>query len=428
MVAAYALARQGVNPVLIEKSPRLGGSSRSYQDSKGQIFDSGHHALDFNRSKFTTDLFMEVLNGEYNRFPLRRGIVLGGEVFAYASPPDKWPESLQPLLQNIAPCDTIEAPLTREKISQVYGRAFTDFIYDKVLSSYPTLFRAIEEGGSISDQMRLIYPWFFPSIPKDSATNESETTAYHLAMRTEGQSQEILYPKEGGFEGFTRALAEKAKQAGAIFLLGETQSEIVFHADGKKINKIKTSQGDLVADKYLWCAPVPIALHILGKDLGLKSPQNLLLGNFSFESELSTASKQIGEFNEIIVGDNDHLINRITFPGKLSCTGNKTLQVEFLCPDGGEFDKRPDQWRGLWEQSLRTLGLITDEDKIGEFSFHTEGRGFVVPENYDDLIARCQRMYDDCDTNLEVPYFSLGPENINRIIPGVISYVDTEVV
>ncbi len=420
LVAAHTLSRGGVEHTLIEKSPRLGGGNRCYRDSKGRIFDSGYHALDYNRSECATDFFIDALRGEYHRFTLQRGIAVGGEVFGYALPPEEWPQSLQPILGDVGERNDIENPVTRDKLDRVYGKAFTDFVYDRVLGSYPTLLRALEEGGDLPEQMRLIYPWFFPAIAKAGRSRSGESESYHDAMREKG-GQQVLYPKQGGFENFLLSLARDVEQGNGTILVGESEIDVVFEKTGNRIEKVATSKGELVADYYLWCAPVPLALRMLGEDIGLKSSQNLMLGNFSFENDIGS------KYHEILVGDSDHLINRISYPGKVSQSEDRTLQVEFLCPAGGEFDKTPEQWRSLWETSLKSLGLITDENVIEEFSFHCEMRGFVVAEKYDDLIDRCREIYTNLNTNLRIPFLSLGPENINRLVPGVISYLKNEV-
>lgn len=422
VVAAYTLAKNGINAILLERDDRLGGANRSYRDGAGRVFDSGHHALDYNRSMEASELFEKVLDGAFRRIPLRRGIVVGGEVFDYGAPIAEWPESLQPLLTDTADVDRIEGEVTRDKIAACFGERFQSFIYETVLPSYPTLMQAIAEGGSESDQMRLIYPWFFPFVPKGDVTRDGESKAFHDSMRGPGALQEILYPTTGGFESFPLSIARKAEEMGCRIMIGERNLEIDFASDGCTLRKVGTSIGDIVADHYLWCAPVPVALRIFGQSLPMKTPQDLHLGNFTFDREISET--RTAAYNEILVGDINHAINRITFPGRLSGDNDRTMQVEFMTPATEEYAIDANDWRDRWENSLRSLGLIDDGIGIEEFSHHRENRGFVVAITYDDLMDQCRELYDATGTNLEVPYLALGPENINRLIPGVISYIE----
>src|SRR5437868_5819941 len=97
LVAAGLLSRLGVQTLVLEKSPETGGGTRSFRDAGGNIFDNGYHTLDYGRSAVTTRYFQRVLHGNYRRFPLRRGLVLGNSLFRYNSPWEEWPEELRGL-------------------------------------------------------------------------------------------------------------------------------------------------------------------------------------------------------------------------------------------------------------------------------------------------------------------------------------------
>jgi len=418
LVASHTLSCQGIEHILIEKSPRLGGGNRSYQDSKGRHFDCGYHALDWNRSKCATEFFTKALKGQYHCFHLQRGIAMGGEVFDYALAPGKWPTSFQKRLASVAPIDDIEAPVTRDKLNAVYGEMFTTFIFDTVLSSYPTLMCALDDGGDLADQLRLIYPWFFPAVSKNK-TRIGESECYHDAMRENG-GQKVLYPKEAGFEWFLTCLSQEVERGKGRILVGESGVDLIFKKGTFEVEKVTTSEGDLIAEDYLWCAPVPQLIGMVGGTLELGSPQHLVLGNFSFKNEL------ISKYHEILVGDKNHLINRISYPEKMAQSKNTTLQVEFLCPAEERYEMSAERWRSLWEDSLKEFGLIKESDIIEEYSFHRERRGFVVAEKYEDLVERCRNIYTRSGTDIKVPFFSLGPENINRLIPSVTSYIKRE--
>ena len=140
----------------------------------------------------------------------------------------------------------------------------------------------------------------------------------------------------------------------------------------------------------------------------------VIFGNFVLRNSIKS------NFHEILVGDNQHKINRISFPGKINNTDNKLIQIEYSFPSTNiEYNLRT--LKKSWINSLIRLKIISKENQIKKISFIKENRGFVTIHNLEELKKFYRKKINaQKDDNLIIPSFNLGPENINRVIPDVI--------
>ncbi len=413
LVSANISAHLGFESLLIERSPALGGANRSITDCLGNVFDAGWHALDYERSKIATRFFKKVLKSNYNKFKLNRGIVLEDSVIPYNSDIDVYPHELQ-AIYNV--CDSSE-PITqpsRSELSRVFGKKFADYMCDKVLLSYPCHRWAVERGALEETFLGLVYPWFFPKRHQ-FITREKEWDQFHDRMR-ETSDQFVLYPKRGGFSGFVDAIAGDIDQSYCEIRTGVNDVKFKVDQEEKSIKKAYIAGEELTADLWLWNA----SPAILGMQLGCKIPrgekQFLVLGSFAFKNDFDC------EHQEILVGSLKHQINRISFPGTLSGKRNNLIQVEYMYP-GKEYELNEQEWRNSWLESLSRLNLVAKDNILLNYQFNSEMRGFVFVDGIEAVADNYKSQLGDLARNTVIPYFNLGPENINRVLPGAIRTV-----
>ncbi len=158
LVSANICSHLGVDTVLIEKSNLLGGGNKSKKDSHGNIFDYGYHALDENRSLLATKFFQKVLKNKYHKFRLSRGIVIKNKLFHYNEEFSKWPKEFKNSFNINSLNDDIQNNLNRKTIAKIYGKKFTDFTFDEIAKSYPTIQWSLENGGKEEDFFEFVYP------------------------------------------------------------------------------------------------------------------------------------------------------------------------------------------------------------------------------------------------------------------------------
>jgi protoporphyrinogen oxidase len=413
LVTANVCSHLGIDSMLVENSNLLGGGNKSLQDKEGNIFDYGYHALDYNRSFITTKFFENVLQNNYRKFKLKRGIIIKDHLIPYNEKINKWPKDLKILFLKKIQNDTIEGKLSRKKISKIFGKKFTDFAYEDILRSYPSIKWSLENGGKKEDFFGLVYPWFFPKTKKVNQ-RKSEWDIFHDKMRNDSDHF-VLYPKKGGFVSFIKAIYNDIDHKYCKIIKNVTNIEYNTELRTNRFSSVKINGNTYVADTYFWCNS-PISLcKILGieiREAKIGKPQQIAFGNFILKNEIKS------EFHEILVGSSRHMINRISFPGKIANTNNKLIQVEYSFPINTiKHDKKI--LKKSWINSLETLGII-NKNQIKKFTFIEERRGFATKHNWEKLTKMYKKKIDEKKgDNVIIPSFNLGPENINRVIPEV---------
>ena len=414
LVAANICSQYGIKSLLVENTNLLGGGNKSLKDKEGNIFDYGYHALDYNRSLTTTKFFKKVLKNNYRKFKLRRGIMIRDHLFPYNEKINNWPKELRILFPKKLTNDAIKGKLNRKKISKVFGKKFTNLAYEEILRSYPSINWSLKNGGEEEDFFSLVYPWFFPRTKKINQ-RKSEWDVFHDKMRND-LNHFVLYPKKGGFGSFVESIYDNINQKYCKIIKNAKNIEFNIQSKTKKISSVKINGKVCVADTYFWCNS-PISLcKIL--DIKIKEkigrPQQIVFGNFVLKNKIKS------RFHEILVGSNQHKINRISFPGKIANKNNKLIQVEYSFPlTATEYDKTA--LKKSWINSLKILGIIHKQDQIKKFTFIKEVRGFITKHNSDELRNFYKKMmHGKIGDNIIIPSFNLGPENINRVVPAVI--------
>ncbi|MFY0642735.1 MAG: NAD(P)-binding protein [Bermanella sp.] len=406
LVAAYTLSSYGIKCCILEKSDHIGGGNASFKNDLGDIFDTGYHALDESRSKITSSLFKKVMP-EYIQHTLRRGIALDGSVFKYNADIEDWPVNLKNKL-SLKDFDNVGDVITSDNLANVYGVDYSEYCKNTILYSYPSEVRSLKEGGSKSRMFDMVYPWFFPKLEKTSDGN-SESTKFHNKMRN--QEQTVIYPKHSGFFGFIEGLYESIDKQYCDIFLGCKDINIKLN-DAYQCESVEALGVSYTSSHYFWCAPFIGLASLYGMDLPKGVPQKLALGSFRFNYELPDS------FHEILVGDPNHKINRISFPGLLRNERNNLLQVEFIFP-ADEFDYDVDTWRKSWVSSLIELGIIENGEYV-DFNFKVEFKGMITSDPLDRITKKYEDEFNDLKGNIYIPFVNAGPENINRLVPSVI--------
>lgn len=416
LVTAYTLSSFGIKCCLLEKNDMIGGGNTSFKNDLGDIFDSGYHALDESRSMITSNLFKKAVP-DYISHQLRRGVILDNNIIEYNSDLSSWPSSLQEKFK-LASVDDISGDITEEKLSKVYGSDFIDFCNTNVFQSYPSEVRSQKEGRSLLRMYDQIYPWFFPKLSKtDSGLSESEN--YHNKMRSTSQS--VIYPNHSGFFGFIQGLFDLIDKEYCDVFLGCKDIDIILD-DNFQCTGVHAAGESFYSNHYFWCAPFFGLASLYNIPFPKGVPQKLALGSFRVDYELSD------RFHEILVGDNQHLINRISFPGLLSNIENNLIQVEFIFPSD-EYDDDIIFWKKHWIDSLIKLEIFKNRDVL-DFNFNIQNKGMVTADPLDEISDKFKNKISDVAGNIFTPFLNAGPENINRLVPSVIkntiSYITKE--
>jgi len=255
-----------------------------------------------------------------------------------------------------------------------------------------------------------IYPWFFPQARKrlDAA---DESTMFHAAMR-QGGEQHVLYPDTGGFGSFLEGIIGGIDGKFATIRTGAADIQCRLDQETLRALEVRHDGGTSTANHYFWCAPVSGLARLAGLRLPTLHPQKLALGSYSFDREV------VGPYHEILVGDPQMPMGRISFPGRIAGARNHLVQVEHLFP-AGFHEVNPETWQSECLASLRRLGVVTDEASVQEYVESIEMRGFVSTEDLGAVVEGWRASFNRPGWNVSIPHIGLGPENISRVVPSV---------
>lgn len=409
-ITARILSEQRFRVLVLEKQPLLGQNNLSFRNPRGEIFDQGYHALDENRSPFTTRFFAKMLGGRCHRQCLRRGIVVRGHLLDFNAPVERWPQDLAEGFPAREIEDTIEGAPTREALGRVYGEKFAAIAFDEILPSYPSFLWQREHGVPEENLLGLIYPWFFPRARK-RLDEVDESTRFHAAMR-QGGEQHILYPDAGGFGAFVENIVGGIDGNFATVRTGT--ADIQCRLDTATLRAVEVQHDGQIstAEHYFWCAPITTLARLAGLQTPALHPQKLALGSYSFDREATCP------YHEILVGDPQIPIGRISFPGRIGGGRNHLVQVEHLFP-AGFHEVDPKTWQGECLTSLRQLGVVASEARVEDYVESVEPRGFVSVEDLGAVVEGYRTAFAQPGRNISIPHVGLGPENINRVVPSV---------
>jgi len=416
LVATYALSALGFRAVLLEKASFIGSGDGSFQLSDGTWFDFGMHVLDELRAPVATRLFQHVVRQRVNRLRLKRAIVLRNHIVAYAPEPSGLPDELRKLLNRGDLTDDIGDDLpTRDRLAKYYGPGYADLIYDEVLPSYPTENRHREFGVDESELLVNIYPWFFPRARRTPKRGDI-SRAFHDKLRS-GIDQYIVYPLEGGFGGFGQGFVDSYDPDRIEVVTGASDVEIVREAGRHRIDHITAGGREFRAQRYFWASGWPDLCRLFEVECQNPTTDQIVLGSFRLSEPADT------EFHEILCGDPQHKINRISFPGAFRGSSEPLMQVEFAFPVAENRPLDGEIWKNEWLDSLRELRILSERHGVEQFDLKTRPLHFNGYGMEGVKLIDADPSQIDPGSNVYPVVPSMSNLNLNSHIPLDIEYV-----
>lgn len=416
LFAALQLRQLGFSVCVVESSPHWGGWDRSIVNARGSRFDMGFHVVDHERSFVSTRVVSELLGEDAIVQRLERHMVLGGAELQYGSPPEQWPDNLQPLLRECTDLDAIDdGKVTLESLRKTYGKSFLDFVMNSIVPAHPTLVELRDCGVSPEHLLVNIYPWFFPNIDR-VGERIGESSRYHDRMRRE-RSQQIIYPAEGGFAAITDRIRSRLVSAGVTMRLGVGPVEVALSSDGMRVEELRVEGQSVRTHLYVWSAGIGPIFKVLGIPAPAAIPVEYLLGSFEFDRPLGTTP------HEVLCGDPELAINRMSFPRQLVRDRQNTLvQVEIAVP------KRPDQisdaeWITRWSADLAKLGYLRAPNMVVAADVMRLPMAICLPGVEAAALEPVLQHFDAAESNLCLIARSFTPRNINQALPDTIARI-----
>jgi len=399
LITSHLLSNEGIEGVLIEGASFLGGINRSFKNTAGDIFDYGYHALEADRSDIAMDYFGEILDSNVRRFQLNQAVIANSNIIPYPSTLSDWPQELIDLLTRSFSTENGKKPKCMDDLREIYGEKWVDYLLTTVLNSYPQAKWQYTKGQPEDAFFWLIYPYFCPQ-PDNSGENQKS----------------VLYPSDGGFGRFTDSLIKQIDKKYFDIKTG-MQAQIKMNESQQEINYITVGDVNYQSNNIYWCAPLPLLGHFFSIPRIDGVPRVTQLGSFKFDREINHSG-----LHEILVGDPDILMNRISLPGNIQNIANDMLQIEFGFPEG-DYNYTKDELRGIWLGQLRELNLISSANSVVDFDFREFRLGMVSMQNQFAYEKLCIESISNSGSDIRIPCPSAGAKNINDVIESVSGYI-----
>ena len=252
LTAAYQLAKEGVYPLVLEKSGHVGGISRTEQ-YKGYRFDIGGHRF-FTKVGEVEALWHEVLGDEFLKVPRLSRIYYGGKFYPY-------PLKLWPTFKNLGPIESakilfsylkakVKAPYpVEENLEQWVSNRFGPRLYRTFFKTYTE-----KVWGIPCDQIRA--DWAAQRI-RGLSLKRAVTNALFKNVNEATLIEEFLYPIYGPgmmWEAFQRRVNETAGEV-------RMHTEVVsVRRDGYRVQNVLIrdagGERELTAEHFINSMPI----------------------------------------------------------------------------------------------------------------------------------------------------------------------------
>jgi hypothetical protein len=281
---------------------------------EGKSFDCGYHVVDLGRSIIYNDILF-TLDLEWIKSPSNRSLVFNGKKYKrgydHFELKDDFPIKNKNIFQD----------KFLSKLEKIYGSDFVKFSIDNIAESYVQNSLWTKDNLSGEHILTNIYPWFFPLISSDKEGNLNQLRPHFSNHMT--NKKYVMYPKEGSFMSITESLRRSMKE----ILYKEDELDYQF------ANLDRNGKIDVEKNTY---HVLPIDYIDVASKFNLEFPEykesNFYLVSFILRKPLN--------FNdlEILVGDTDYYIDRVSSPDTL--LGKKEVTcLQFECETLNEIDE-----------------------------------------------------------------------------------------
>lgn len=387
LVTAHLLAEAGVEVIVIEKLPVVGGLARSFIYDDRYVFDCGPHRFDTNNPNVKSYL-ERVLDREGTFFPRKSEVYFKGSYYS-------WPIKPQNLLQ-LPP--------------RLAGKAFVDLAvngwktYDGdnfqnyILRQYgPTLYQHFFEG--YSQKFLGLHPrethsdWAKVGINRAIIDDKAQMqNLFQLLKSTllqfNKESQRFLYPV-GGMQEAWEQVREKLEAKGGR-VINEVGAELIGR-DGR-IEAVRAGDEVFSPSQVVWTAPITLACE----QLGLTKPDLRYLGLLLYNVVVREEAPR--DYQWCYYGARDLLINRVSVPRFFSPStvpaGETGYCCEVTCMEGDERWHHAERLSEWVLDDLERVGLVRDRKNVVDIRVER------LPESYPIYHTDYPRELDRARTQL----------------------------
>lgn len=255
LTAAYKLSKQGHSVKVIEADTTPGGLGGTFEFADGVRLEKFYHHW-FNNDVYVPELVKELgMDGDVITLPSRTGMYFNGRMWKLSTPMDllrftalSFTDRIRLGLlvfqvRRVKDWRTIEHLSIREWLESLSGKKVYKIVWEPLINSKFSIY---------AEAVNAVWMW--------------KKLVLRGSTRNDKGSEELAYFK-GGFGRLAEAMVTAIKDAGGDVTFGERVSGL--RADGKRLNAVQTSSGEVTGRQFLFTPAFPIIADIFeGSDPG----------------------------------------------------------------------------------------------------------------------------------------------------------------
>ncbi|HEY0064991.1 MAG TPA: NAD(P)/FAD-dependent oxidoreductase [Telluria sp.] len=244
LTAAYVLSKQGKRVCVLEADSTPGGLAGTFEFGDGVTLEKFYHHW-FNNDVFVPELVKELgMEGDVILLPTRTGMYFNGRMWKLSTPLDLLRFKALSLVdrirlgllvfqvRRIKDWKTIEHLSIREWLEQLAGKSVYKIVWEPLINSKFSVY---------AEAVNAVWMW--------------KKLVLRGSTRNDKGGEELAYFK-GGFGRLAEALAAAIRANGGEVRYGAKVTGM--QTEGKRINALATTHGDVAGDKFLFTPSFPI--------------------------------------------------------------------------------------------------------------------------------------------------------------------------
>ena len=333
IVAAYLLARQGNDVVLVERGKAIGGVNDALP-WKGYFLDLGCHLFG-NESDAVTEILLDLLGGEALPVQVQFASIVNGrktEGFELVALDSYGPEAVQQILLEMVVAASREHPEPRnldELLLARYGARASELLNTALHKVFRVHARELAPQALYAttfSRIRLLEDAAatllkgVPALNDRLAAGSQHDPMMFYRDRVKAYPHRSFYPLRHGMRGFVEGASERLRQLGVRVIVQAEMERLESGADS--VDLYTQSHGRLSADRLLWTAGLGTLERLLGGENDITSQScgaPMVLYYFAIEKGQETGYSYVNSY------DLEDLVFRASVPGSYGRDN---------CPDG----------------------------------------------------------------------------------------------
>ncbi|AFZ59062.1 NAD(P)/FAD-dependent oxidoreductase [Anabaena cylindrica FACHB-243] len=413
LTAAYKLAKHGLHSVVLEKSDRVGGISRT-ETYKGYRFDIGGHRF-FTKVPQVQHLWNEVLGDEFIKVKRLSRIYYNGKFFNYPIELFNTVSNLGVLQSFLIIFSYLKIKISPLPVEENFEQWVTNRFGERL---YQTFFKSYTEKIWGISCIEIKADWAAQRI-RGLCLNKAVINALFSSNSTKTLIKEFDYPILGPGMMWER-FQEKLNVQGSPVLLN---TEVIrVERQQKRITRIIAQKGnqifEITGDHFINTMPITALMHRLDPlppDNVLKACRRLKYRDFLIVP-IVINQEHLFPDNWIYIHSPEFKVGRIQnfknwSPQMVADTRKTCLGMEYFCSEGDDLWSMDNQdLIRLASEEIVNLGLLDNIQKVEDGTVIREKKAYPVYDCEYQQNLKLIQDYVDSFENLQ----SVGRNGMHR--------------